>query len=419
MATETTWNSEAAILLSLRDITKCKQAEKALRQSEVRYRTIIDATTDYIYTVLVEDGQAVKTIHGPGCVAVTGYTQEEFQADPYLWYNMVYAEDRDTVKEQAAILLTGDQPPPFIHRLSHKDGAVRWVENKPVLRFDEQGRLIAYDALLTDITLRKRAEDLKLAKETAERTTRAKSEFLANMSHELRTPLNAIIGFSQMLEEKAFGELNEKQLRYANNIYESGMHLLNLINDILDLSKIEAGKLELEPSKVKIASLLENSLVMIREKALNHSVHLDCSIPRELTNLEIIADERKLKQIVYNLLSNAIKFTPDGGTITLKVWQEKEKLFVSIIDTGIGIRPEDQECIFGKFEQVDSSYARQQQGTGLGLALTKNLVELHQGKIWLVSQGEGFGSTFTFMLPLHMKFAKLDGEEEVAEISES
>ncbi len=281
-----------------------------------------------------------------------------------------------------------------------------------------------------------RTAQLSLAKKAAETATQAKSEFLANMSHELRTPLNAIIGFSEILGDQTFGELNEKQTKYVNHVLTSGRHLLQLISDILDLSKVEAGKMELEPSRVNIKGLLENSLTMIKEKAMKHGIKLDSHISQELMDLDISADERKLKQIIFNLLSNAAKFTPDSGSIRLEAnlisdirsrISELEKegkiisdqsairnlqstIEISVADSGIGIKPEDQERVFGEFEQLDSTYARQQQGTGLGLALTRRLVELHGGGIWVESEGEGKGSTFTFVIPIEA----LEREGEVS-----
>ena len=213
-------------------------------------------------------------------------------------------------------------------------------------------------------------------------------------------PLNAVIGFSQVLQAQYFGELNEKQAGYVSNILESGEHLLSLITDILDLSKIEAGKEELELSQVNIEDLLENSLVMIREKAMRHGIGLDLHVSQDVEGLEITADERKLRQTMFNLLSNAAKFTPDGGAITVGAKQEGEELFISVADTGIGIDPEHQEKIFDEFYQVRGGMRDKTPGTGLGLSLTKRFVEMHGGRIWVESEGEGKGSKFSFTLPI-------------------
>ena len=241
---------------------------------------------------------------------------------------------------------------------------------------------------------------LQAASDAAEAANRAKSDFLSSMSHELRTPMNAIIGFSEILQDQHFGPLNEKQSRQINHILTSGRHLLSLINDILDLSKVESGKMTLELTSVGIADLVQNSLVMIKEKALTHQLHLETDLAPDLADLRMVADERKLKQIMFNLLSNAAKYTPDGGEIKVTVKKEAENLVVSVSDTGIGIAPEDQERIFEAFERVDSSYARQQEGTGLGLALTRRMVEIHRGRIWVESAGKDQGSTFIFIIPL-------------------
>jgi signal transduction histidine kinase len=223
-----------------------------------------------------------------------------------------------------------------------------------------------------------------------------KSEFLANMSHELRTPLNAIIGFSEVLTDRMFGELNEKQEEYLKDIYGSGTHLLSLINDILDLSKIEAGRMELELTEFHLPTAIENALMLIRERAGRRSIALQTNIDAQLGQIQ--ADERKVRQVILNLLSNAIKFTPDGGRIEVAAAPKDGFVEVSVSDTGIGIAPEDQEKVFEEFRQVGTA-AKKIEGTGLGLTLCRKFVELHGGKIGVKSQ-LGVGSTFTFTIPV-------------------
>ncbi len=226
--------------------------------------------------------------------------------------------------------------------------------------------------------------------------SRHKSEFLANMSHELRTPLNAIIGFSEVLAEKMFGDVNAKQAEYLQDILESGRHLLSLINDILDLSKIEAGHMELEPADFDLPSAIDNALILVRERATRRGITLGSTIDERLGMVR--GDERKVKQILLNLLSNALKFTPEGGRIDVRAGRHDEVAEVSVADTGIGIAPADQEAVFEEFRQVGAA-ERKAEGTGLGLALTRKFVELHGGKI-LVQSEIGHGSTFTFTLPV-------------------
>jgi signal transduction histidine kinase len=253
---------------------------------------------------------------------------------------------------------------------------------------DELGALAANVNQMND-ELGRLYRDLRAA-------NRHKSEFLANMSHELRTPLNAIIGFSEVLSERIFGELNEKQDEYIRDILSSGTHLLSLINDVLDLSKVEAGRMDLDSGPLSLVEALQNALSMVREQAARRGVNVSLEIAPELDLVE--ADERKLKQVVFNLLSNAVKFTPSGGNVFVVACASSGQLTVLVRDTGIGIAPEDQERVFEEFQQADRVYGTEQQGTGLGLAIAKRFVELHGGRIWVDSL-PGQGSMFTFTLP--------------------
>jgi GAF domain-containing protein/HAMP domain-containing protein len=223
-----------------------------------------------------------------------------------------------------------------------------------------------------------------------------KSEFLANMSHELRTPLNAIIGFSEVLLERMFGEINEKQDDYLKDILSSGRHLLMLINDILDLAKVEAGRMDLDPAQFHVPTAIDNAMTLVRERAQRHGIALDATVDPALD--EIVADERKFKQILLNLLTNAVKFTPDGGRVDVIARRAGDMLEVAVRDTGIGIVKEDQEAVFEEFRQVGRHYTNKQEGTGLGLTLTRRFVELHGGAIRVESE-PGKGSTFTFTIP--------------------
>jgi len=238
--------------------------------------------------------------------------------------------------------------------------------------------------------------EIEIKSRQLEIASQHKSEFLANMSHELRTPLNAIIGFSEVLAERMFGDINEKQMDYVNDILESGRHLLSLINDILDLSKIEAGRMDLERTDFSLPGAIDNTLTLVRERAHRHGITLGCDLDERLNVVH--ADERKVKQVLLNLLSNALKFTPEGGRIDVRAVVRDGAVEVSVTDTGIGIAPEDQPKVFEEFRQVGTA-ARKMEGTGLGLAITRRFVELHGGRIWLESQ-VGRGSTFAFTLPM-------------------
>jgi signal transduction histidine kinase len=257
-----------------------------------------------------------------------------------------------------------------------------------VVNRDELGALAANVNAMND--------ELRRVYTELEAASRHKSEFLASMSHELRTPLNAIIGFSQVLREQMFGPVNEKQAEYLDDIVSSGNYLLALINDVLDLSKVEAGQVELEMQPFSVREALERGVVMVRERATEDGV--DIALASDLDVDVVEGDERRIKQVIFNLLSNAVKFTPPGGEVDVSAARVNGEVRISVADTGPGVAVEDQERIFEEFQQTEAGL-EQREGTGLGLALSKRFVELHGGRIWLESE-PGRGSTFVFTLPV-------------------
>jgi signal transduction histidine kinase/HAMP domain-containing protein len=335
--------------------------------------------------------------------------------------------DQSLIQAIASQMAKGIDNALTFQKLQESEAALKVSHDELEIRVDERTLELKQTNtnLQTEITERQRIEiELFEAKKVADQANSAKSEFLANMSHELRTPLNHIIGFSQLMADEQLGEINETQGEFLNDVLKSSNHLLSLINDILDLSKVEAGKLELEPTELNIKGLLEHSLIMIKEKAMKSGINLLTDFG-EIPDM-ITADERKLKQIIYNLLSNAAKFTDNGGSITLTAHpaapdngyvvtrdgrkiefpsngagdkKVKSYLELSVVDTGIGLEPGETDKVFNPFEQAQSSGNLKHQGTGLGLSLTKRLVELHGGEIWAHSEGKGKGTTFSFVLP--------------------
>jgi len=248
-------------------------------------------------------------------------------------------------------------------------------------------------ALATD--LNRMSEQLGRAHRELEAVSRHKSEFLANMSHELRTPLNAIIGFSEVLKDGLFGTMTPKQEEYIKDIHTSGHHLLSLINDILDLSKVEAGRMDLNPSSFDVPLVIDDALTLVRERANKNGVKLSSQVDSNID--EFTGDERMVKQILLNLLSNAIKFTPGGGRVEVNAMPTADGLQISVSDTGIGIAEQEHQTIFDAFEQGDGGRDPAREGTGLGLTLARRLVEMHKGRIWVESEVSG-GSTFSFTL---------------------
>ncbi len=362
----------------------------ALRKSEQMARALINAVPDA--AMLIDVGGEILAVNE---VAANRFGIKARDFVGRIFYDLFpfeLAEERRTRVREA--VKSGN-----VVRFVDTGGGT-YVDNSLYPVFDDQGKVLRLAVLSRDITRQVQTEiELRKAKEAAEAADVAKSQFLANMSHELRTPLNAIIGFSDLLLEQWAGTLNERQLDYVKLIAEGGRHLLRLINDILDLAKIESGKADLLLDSVNLAELLEHSTVMIKEKCIKHGLALELQMDQELERIRISADEVKLKQVMYNLLSNAAKFTPDGGTISVEGLKRGEDIVIRVSDTGIGISGDEQRRIFNSFEQIDSSYSRRQRGTGLGLALSRELVELHGGCIWVESDGHGKGSAFSFVLP--------------------
>ncbi|SFM24960.1 PAS domain S-box protein [Methanolobus profundi] len=373
------------ILLNYHDITERKQAEGFLLESERKFRNYIE-NAPYGIFIMDHDGNYLE-VNRTAC-ELTGYEEDELTK---LSITDLIAPESLMKAGQSfdELKLTGFTSSELL--MKHKDGTVAWIRRDATKLSDDR-----YIVFASDITEKKKAElSLLEAKMLAEDNSRIKSEFLANMSHELRTPLTAVIGFSDILGTTMKGDLSEKQLGYIEHINKSGKHLLELINDILDISKIEAGKMELKLERFNTSKVLKE--VQESMLPLAGKKNIEVRMINEIDDDEVFADKMKLQQIMLNLLSNAIKFTPDNGNVSIKVRNYDGNIEFSVSDTGIGIPKEKQEDIFDPFTQVDASSKRRYGGTGLGLALVRQFVEMHDGKIWLESE-EGKGSTFTFTI---------------------
>ncbi len=391
--------SEAGVYLGVaEDVSEQRRAEEGLKSSARCLRSVVQSAMEGI-VLLNQRGDI--TSWNQAAVRMFGYSEED--ANGRSLSALLVPDDRTTLRNSLSAAAHEDSlnTPQTLEVLALcKDGDTLPVEIAiAAWRSGEGEGEVYYTATIRDVSERRRAEDFRRAKESAEEANRAKSQFLANMSHELRTPLNAIIGFSEILHDRTFGDLTPKQDRYVGNILTSGRHLLQLINDILDLSKVEAGHVDLEYVAFPVAVAVRNVDNLVKVLLSKKNITLDTEVSNDLPVL--IADQAKFKQILYNLVSNAIKFTPEGGKVTVsaKAIENGSVLQVAVKDTGIGISTEDQERVFKEFEQVDNSYARQQQGTGLGLALVKRFVEMHGGRIGVHSEGEGKGTTFLFTIP--------------------
>jgi len=416
------------IILIISDITESKRVGQALRESEERFRAVVDNSPAKIH---IKDGRGRYILINPLAEELFGVT--ETAARGKTTHDIFPKDQADAFTAHDQGVLDAGKAVEGEEIWRRKDGVHTYLTVKfPI--FDFAGGITGIGAIGTDITDRKRAEkrlrkseknlqmritdleaaqrrledqevnllrlagDLKIARDEAEAANRAKTEFLATMSHELRTPLNAIIGFSEIIQTEALGPVGSVKYRdYASDIHESGHHLLDLINDILDLSKVESGLAELHEEDIAVPELTRSVWRLVQQRAEKQGVRLVLELPEEPPSL--YADLRKLKQILVNLMSNAIKFTEAGGEVAMKVWYRCDSGYVfQVVDTGIGIALEDIPKALSQFGQVDSSLGRRHEGTGLGLPLTKALVELHGGSLDLQSR-PGHGTTVTVRFP--------------------
>ena len=405
------------------------RAEKLLEDKTLELRRIFETSLDGI---MINDPDGFIIMVNSALEKLSGYPQDELIGKHIAELLPKGDAHKKRAQEMRNRLYADEMVTGFELKWLQKEGSTIDLEANLALLKDNKGTVTGNIASLRDITQRKKEEaQLRKAKEAAEAASSAKSEFLANMSHELRTPMNHIIGFTELLASKHYGDLNEIQMEYLNDVLKSSQHLLSLINNVLNFSNLESKKLELNLNDFNIRVFLEKTLALYREKAAQNGLKL--TIETDHIPATITADEKKLNQIFDNLLSNAVKFSPHGGTVSISArmveracrpglrWsdpadmqiiddqtgqttipdiQHVECIEFTVADTGLGIKPEDQKRIFEPFEQLDASSSKKYQGTGLGLALTKSLVELHGGKIWVESNGETKGSRFSFIIPV-------------------
>ncbi|AFZ45918.1 multi-sensor hybrid histidine kinase [Halothece sp. PCC 7418] len=401
-----TLTDEGLMICVCQDITERKQTEFALQASETQFRRVFESN---VVGMMFTDFSGQITDANDQFLDIIGYSRADLEAERINWVEITPPEHIEADERAKEQLQRHGEIQPFEKEYLRSDGKRVSVLLGVALLSEKDARCVC---VVVDISDRKAAEaELQRTNSELERATRLKDEFLANMSHELRTPLNAILGMTEGLKEQIYGSLNPKQMQSLDTIERSGSHLLSLINDILDLSKIESGKMELDRASTAVEPLCQSAFVFIKQQAYKKQIKLETQLPSNLPKLWI--DERRIRQVLINLLTNAVKFTPEGGKITLSVNTKKETtsrpaaVQIAVSDTGIGIRQENLNQLFQPFVQVDSTLNRKYEGTGLGLALVKRTVELHGGEV-SVSSEVGVGSCFTIELPYMMGAASAE-----------
>ncbi|MBN1906048.1 MAG: PAS domain S-box protein [Deltaproteobacteria bacterium] len=395
-----------------KEIKERMEAETALRENELKYRNVVERANDGI--IILQDG--IIRYANPSIIELSGQDEKDFVGQPFSAY--LHPDAKENIVDFYNRRLTGDLLDNIYETiLLRKDGQEIYAEvNAGRITFEDKPADLV---IIRDITERKRAQEelrkaydlleikvaertseLAIAKDRAEEADRLKSAFLASMSHELRTPLNSIIGFTGIILQKLVGPLNDEQAKQLNMVQESAQHLLSLINDVLDLSKIEAGQLNVASEKVDMADVISKVIKAVQPMASKKGLQLECTIPESIP--VVMSDKRRVEQILLNLVNNSIKFTEKGG-VKIMCRAEERRIITEVIDTGIGIAAEDMDKLFRAFQQIETGLSRKYEGTGLGLSICRKLAGLLGGEISAASDGPGKGAKFTCILPLREK----------------
>jgi PAS domain S-box-containing protein len=377
---------------------KLHHGQVALKEAEQKYRSIFENATVGIYRSTPDSKGQLLTVN-PAFAQIMGYESPEVMVESITDISSqfyVNAADRERLRK---LLREKGRVQGFETLFHRKNGEIIDVSISVNLIRDENGETLYYEGILEDITEKKQASQFRIEKEAAEAANKHKSEFLANMSHELRTPLNAILGYTELILDKIYGEVPDKIREVLERLEKNGRHLLNLINDVLDLSKIEAGQLVLSLDEYSMEDVIQTVITSVEALAAEKNLKLNVRVPADLKIGK--GDQQRIAQVLLNLVGNAIKFT-EKGEVKVTVGVSNETFLISVSDTGPGISKADQKKIFEEFQQADGSSTRQKGGTGLGLSIAKKIVEMHGGQIWVEST-LGKGSNFRFTLPIRVE----------------